>query len=53
MVEAGLLTAEGLQRTPAGMRRTSEDESLLALMPRMTQVWARKPGLSDFFRDGP
>jgi hypothetical protein len=24
----------------------AEDESVLALMPRMAQVWARKPGLS-------
>jgi SAM-dependent methyltransferase len=42
-VEAGLITAEELERTLAEMRRLNEDETVLAVMPRMAQVWARKP----------
>jgi SAM-dependent methyltransferase len=42
-VEAGLITAEELERTLAEMRRRSADEVVLAVMPRMAQVWARKP----------
>jgi SAM-dependent methyltransferase len=42
-VEAGLITAEGLARTLVEMRRLAADGSVLAIMPRMTQVWARKP----------
>jgi SAM-dependent methyltransferase len=45
-VEAGLITAEELERTLVEMRRLSEDETILALMPRMAQVWARKPACS-------
>ena len=41
-VEAGLITAEELEHTLALMRRLSEDEAVLALMPRMAQVWAWK-----------
>jgi ubiquinone/menaquinone biosynthesis C-methylase UbiE len=41
-VAAGLLSASDLQRAHDEMRRVTEDESVLALMPRMTQVWARK-----------
>jgi SAM-dependent methyltransferase len=41
-IEAGLITAEELGRTLAEMRRLAEDESVLAVMPRMAQVWARK-----------
>src|SRR6516165_9529818 len=44
-VEAGLITAEELERTLAEMRRRSADEVVLAVMPRMAQVWARKPAL--------
>jgi SAM-dependent methyltransferase len=43
-VDAGLITAEGLTRTLAEMRRLGGDGSVLALLPRMSQVWARKPG---------
>jgi SAM-dependent methyltransferase len=43
LLDAGLLTAEELDRTLAEMRRANADESILAVMPRMTQVWARKP----------
>jgi SAM-dependent methyltransferase len=46
-VEAGLITADALDRTLAEMRRLAEDGSVLAVMPRMTQVWARKPALPD------
>jgi SAM-dependent methyltransferase len=42
LIEAGLITAEELGRTLVEMRRLSADGSVLAVMPRMTQVWARK-----------
>jgi SAM-dependent methyltransferase len=42
-VEAGLITAEELECTLAEMRRLSADEAVLAVMPRLAQVWARKP----------
>jgi SAM-dependent methyltransferase len=42
-IEAGLITAEALDRTLAAMRRLNADEAVLAVMPRMAQVWARKP----------
>jgi hypothetical protein len=40
---AGLISPEQLEHTLREMRRLAEDESVLAIMPRMTQVWARKP----------
>jgi SAM-dependent methyltransferase len=42
-IDAGLITAEELGRTLAEMRRLTADEAVLALLPRMAQVWARKP----------
>jgi SAM-dependent methyltransferase len=42
-LEAGLITAKELERTLAEMRRLSADETVLAVMPRVSQVWARKP----------
>jgi SAM-dependent methyltransferase len=42
-IEAGLITAEQLERTLAEMRVLSRAGSVLAVMPRMTQVWAKKP----------
>jgi SAM-dependent methyltransferase len=42
-IDAGLITAEGLDRTLAEMRRLNADGTVLAVMPRMAQVWARKP----------
>jgi SAM-dependent methyltransferase len=42
-VDAGLITAEELDGTLAEMRRVTADETVLAVMPRMAQVWARKP----------
>ena len=42
-VEAGLITAEELESTLVEMRRLNADEAVLAVMPRMAQVWARKP----------
>jgi SAM-dependent methyltransferase len=47
-VAAGLTTTEELDQTLAEMQRIAEDETVLAVMPRMSQVWARKPvpGLS-------
>lgn len=42
-IEAGLISAEELDFTLAEMRRANEDTSIVAVMPRVTQVWARKP----------
>jgi len=42
-VSAGLVSQEQLKETVAEMRRLGDDESVLAVMPRMSQVWARKP----------
>ena len=42
-VEAGLITAEELESTLVEMQRLNADETVLAVMPRMAQVWARKP----------
>jgi hypothetical protein len=43
-VDARLISAERLARTLAEMRHLSGDASVLAVLPRMSQVWARKPG---------
>jgi SAM-dependent methyltransferase len=43
LIGAGLVTAAELKRTLAEMRRLAADESVLAVMPRVAQVWARKP----------
>jgi len=45
-VDARLITAEELDHTLAEMWRLNADETVLAVMPRMAQVWARKPALS-------
>jgi SAM-dependent methyltransferase len=45
-VEAGLITAEGLERILVEMRRLNADDTVLAVMPRMAQVWAQKPACS-------
>src|SRR5262245_43103302 len=42
-VDSGLITADALDRTLVEMRRLAGDGSVLAMMPRMAQVWARKP----------
>lgn len=42
--EPGLITSEALESTLVEMRRATADETVLAVMPRMSQVWARKPG---------
>jgi hypothetical protein len=42
-VEAALITADALEHTLVEMRRLALDETVLAVMPRMAQVWARKP----------
>ena len=42
-IEAGLITAPELESTLAKMRRLNADQTVLAVMPRMAQVWARKP----------
>jgi SAM-dependent methyltransferase len=44
-LEEGLITVEALNRTLAEMQHANEDESVLAVMPRMAQVWARKLAL--------
>ena len=42
LVGAGLIPAAALETTLADMKRLAEDESVLAVMPRMSQVWARR-----------
>jgi SAM-dependent methyltransferase len=42
-VEAGLITSEQLKQTLVEMRHLADDESIVGVMPRMSQVWARKP----------
>jgi SAM-dependent methyltransferase len=42
LIQAGLITAEELDRTLVEMRRLATDGTVLAVMPRMTQVWAKK-----------
>jgi SAM-dependent methyltransferase len=41
-VEAGLITADELDCTLTEMRRVNADGTVLAVMPRMVQVWAKK-----------
>ena len=41
-VAAGLISQEELEDSVNEMRRLAEDEKVLAVMPRMSQVWARK-----------
>ena len=41
-VGAGLITSDELDHTLVEMRRIAEDETVIAMMPRMSQVWARK-----------
>lgn len=43
-IAAGLITNEELAETLSAMKMLAEDETVLALMPRMSQVWARKSG---------
>ena len=43
-VAAGLLTRPELQRTLDEMEAAAEDPDVLVLAPRMSVVWARKPG---------
>jgi SAM-dependent methyltransferase len=42
-IDARLITAEELVQTLVEMRRRNADGTVLAVMPRMAQVWARKP----------
>jgi len=46
-VEAGLITPDELDRTLTEMRRLNADSTVVAVMPRLAQVWARKPALLD------
>ena len=41
-VAAGLITKQQLEETLAEMQRLAQDRTVLAIMPRMSQVWARK-----------
>jgi SAM-dependent methyltransferase len=41
-VGAGLITSEELNHTLVEMQRIAKDETVIAKMPRMSQVWARK-----------
>lgn len=42
-VAAGLITKTELDQTLQEMRMLADDEAVVAVMPRMSQVWARKP----------
>jgi SAM-dependent methyltransferase len=42
-VAAGLVTAEEMNTILADMDRDTKNQEILALMPRMSLVWARKP----------
>ena len=42
-IAAGLITEEALESALAEMRRMNADDTVLAVMPRMSQVWATKP----------
>jgi len=41
-VQAGLITETELEELLLEMRRLADDETVLAIFPRMTQIWARK-----------
>jgi SAM-dependent methyltransferase len=43
LIDSGLVTADELDGILAEMRCATENESVLAVMPRMARVWARKP----------
>ncbi len=47
-VAAGLITKKEISETLEEMQRLAKDDTVLAVMPRMSQVWARKvvPGVS-------
>jgi SAM-dependent methyltransferase len=42
-IDEGLITLEELDRTLDEMRLATGDDAIVALMPRMSQIWARKP----------
>jgi SAM-dependent methyltransferase len=44
LVAAGVLTEKELADTLVEMRQATEDPTVLAEMPRMAQVWVRRPG---------
>ena len=52
-VAAGLVTEEQLDEIVAEMHRLSHDRTVLAIMPRMSQVWARKSMRSSDEREAP
>ena len=43
LIDAGLITPAQLQRTLAEMQEAIDNPGVVALMPRMSLVWARKP----------
>ena len=43
LIGAGLLTSSELEYTLGQMQSASDDPDILVLMPRMSQVWGRKP----------
>jgi hypothetical protein len=45
-IDAGLITPAELEAILLEMRRTAADTTVVARMPHMTQVWARKPDRS-------
>jgi hypothetical protein len=46
-VNLDLMTSMELDRTLVEIRRVAGDESVLTVMPRVPQVWARKPVLEN------
>ena len=44
-VSAGLITDDELKELLVDMRRLAEDDRVVAILPRVTQVWARKSTL--------
>jgi SAM-dependent methyltransferase len=50
-VAAGLLSEEQLTDSVAEMRRLGDDRTVLAVMPRMSQVWGRKSPCSSQLKD--
>jgi SAM-dependent methyltransferase len=43
LVSTRIISASALDRTLLEMRQLGNDDKVLAIMPRMTQVWSRKP----------
>jgi SAM-dependent methyltransferase len=51
-IEAGLISEKESALTLTEMQQANLDENILAVMPRMTQLWARKPSKRATVRQG-